>query len=431
MDKNFLVLGSDYGTVEIIKELKKRKFHVIVADFYSETPAKKIADETWLISTDDIISLAKKCQERKVCAVITGASDFNVANSRKLCKVLDLPIYCSSDNAWKIATNKYEFKKLCKSVGAPIAEDYILTEEFKESDLKKIKFPVVVKPVDKNANRGMSYCDNIKDLKDAYHYARKISNNEHIIVERQLHGPEFAVNYVITNGKAKLLFFSSEHHQPGELANLYSVITVTKRHFYQYKAEVDEKVIEIFKCAGLREGVAWVECILDKDGSFYLLEMGYRFGGEIVNIPYKIISGFDSISWMINSALGIDNSKITIPNYETNFRKSAASYLLFSDHEGIIGKIEGINEIEKIPGVLVDITKDVGRKVAYHLTMGVIRIATENMDELCNIIKTINKTIVIEDVNGKNMLLRFDNYQELQNEYRDGLEETNWRVKDE
>ena len=38
-----------------------------------------------------------------------------------------------------------------------------------------------------------------------------------------LKGPEFAVNYVIADGEINLLYFSSEHHQPGQLSNLYSL----------------------------------------------------------------------------------------------------------------------------------------------------------------------------------------------------------------
>ena len=46
----------------------------------------------------------------------------------------------------------------------------------------------------------MSYCKNREELVAAYKYARSISDNATIIVERELHGPEFAVNYVLADG---------------------------------------------------------------------------------------------------------------------------------------------------------------------------------------------------------------------------------------
>lgn len=42
-----LMLGSDYGSCEIINELHNRGCWVIVADYYETTPAKRIADESW------------------------------------------------------------------------------------------------------------------------------------------------------------------------------------------------------------------------------------------------------------------------------------------------------------------------------------------------------------------------------------------------
>ena len=261
--EKLLILGSDYGSLELVKRAQKRGIYVIASDTMEESPTKKAADEFWMISTTDTDALEKKCREENITAVLTGASDFNINCSRKLCKRLGLPVYCESDKAWEVATNKRVFKDLCKEIGAPIAEDYQLDENLNKNDLEKIKYPVVVKPVDKSGNRGMSYCSNQDDLIVAYRYAREVSDNSTIIVERELHGPEYAVNYVMADGEIRLHFFSSEHNEPGELENLYSVITTTSEHLKQYIEEVNDKVIQVLKEAGCRDGVAWVETILD------------------------------------------------------------------------------------------------------------------------------------------------------------------------
>lgn len=119
-----------------------------------------------------------------------------------------------------------------------------------------MKYPVVVKPVDKSGNRGMSYCKNREELVAAYKYARSISDNATIIVERELHGPEFAVNYVLADGEISLLYFSSEHNQPGYLENMYSIIYTQSADLKKYINEVNDSVKKVFKEAGCREGVA-------------------------------------------------------------------------------------------------------------------------------------------------------------------------------
>lgn len=422
--RKLLVLGSDYGTLDIVHEAKKRGIYVIVADLMETSPTKEVADEVWLISTTDTDLLEQKCREVGVTAVITGASDFNIARSRELGKRLNFPLYCASDRAWEVATNKSKFKKLCKKVGAPVATDYYLTDALTENELKDVKYPVVVKPVDKSGNRGMSYCKNREELVAAYKYARSISDNATIIVERELHGPEFAVNYVLADGEISLLYFSSEHNQPGYLENMYSIIYTQSADLKKYINEVNDSVKKVFKEAGCREGVAWVETILDEDGHFYLQEMGYRFGGEMTYVPYERVSGFNTIKWMIDIALGIKHIKEDLPEeLNTAYRGCACSYFLFSTKEGCFAPFQGIDIVEKLPNVMVDCPKRNGGITRCYASMGIIRIAAKDVDELCDTISVINENLRIEDENGEPMYVKFDDFVTIKERYIRGLSE--------
>ena len=419
-----LFLGSDYGSIDLVKEAKAKGLYVIVTDLMTTSPTKEAADEAWMISTTDIDLLEQKCREEKIGAVMTGASDFNIERSRELCKRLGFPVYCESDNAWEVSTNKRKFKDLCKKIGAPVAEDYYLSDDMTHEELESIQYPVVVKPVDLSGNRGMSYCANEKELIIACEKAREASKNSTIIVERQLHGPEYAVNYILADGEIKLHFFSSEHSEPGELKNLYSVIPTTSRYLKQYLEEVNDKVIEVLKAAGCREGICWVETIRDNDGHFYLLEMGYRYGGEVVNSAYRYICGFDSIGWMVDIACGINHSADDLPKALTGAEKGVgAAYLFFARCDGVIGKIEGLEKIEKLSNVLLDIQKREGGSVRYHASMGVIHIIAKDIEELCEIISTINDTVKFTSVDGEDMFIYFTNLDELREEYYEGLRE--------
>lgn len=398
--------------------------YVIVSDLMEASPTKEDADEAWLVSTTDIQQLKEKCMEVGVDAVITGASDFNINQSRILCKQLGLPMFCTSDFAWDVSTNKRMFKDLCKKVGAPVAEDYILSDDLKRCDLDKIKYPVVVKPVDKSGNRGMSYCTNEQELIEAYKYARSVSDNSTIIVERELHGPEYAVNYLLADGDIRLQFLGSEHNQPGELENLYSVIDSTSDHLKQYLEEINSKVIEVFKEAGCRDGVAWVETILDDDGHFYLLEMGYRLGGEVVNVPYEKVCHFNTIRFLIEIAFGRKHTGAILPPALEQFEEGvAAAYMLFSKKDNEICNIKGLDVIEQYPNVTIDMPKREGGKVRYHATMGVVHIYGKDIDELCDTIQKVNENLTITDKNGDNMFIYFDDYKSLKEEYYRGLKE--------
>lgn len=422
--KKILILGSDYGTIDLVKEAHKMGVYVVVSDTMETSPTKRAADEAWFVSTTDIDLLEMKCREEHIDAISFGASDFNINNGRKLCKRLGLPFYCASDRAWEVACNKSEFKKICKEVGAPIATDYYLSDSLTKEELSKVQYPVVVKPVDKSGNRGMSYCKNEEELIEAYKYARSVSDNATIIVERELHGPEFAVNYVMADGEIHLLYFSSEHNQPGELDNLYSVIYTTSGHLKQYIEEVNQKVIEVFKKAECKDGIAWVECMLDSDGHFYLLEMGYRFGGEMTYVPYECVSGFNTIRWMLEVALGVQHKKSDLPEpLNKAYKACAASYYMFTTCEGEIANMEGVEEIEAMSNTFLDFPKRVGNSVRYHAALGIIRIFGKDCDELCNTIAKINSVLKITDKNGKDMFIYYDDFDSIKQEYEQGLRE--------
>ena len=99
----------------------------------------------------------------------------------ELCTRLDLPNYCTPQ-AWHYSRDKADFKTLCRKVGAPVPEDYYISNDFSGAELRNIQYPVVVKPVDLSANRGISYCYTQNELLEAYRYAQSLSKNPKIIV---------------------------------------------------------------------------------------------------------------------------------------------------------------------------------------------------------------------------------------------------------
>lgn len=421
--RKLLILGSDFGTISVVREAHKMGLYVIVADLMETSPTKELADEAWLLSSTDTDELVRRCKAEGITALMFGASDFNVWNARKVCKELNLPIYCESDYACRVARDKGEFKRICKEVGDPVATDYYLTDALSDEELDGIVFPVVVKPVDKSGNRGMSYCSNREELIAGYKAARAISDKE-IIVERQLHGKEYNVHYVLADGHARLLYFSSTHHEPGEAENLYSFKCTTSQHLRQYIDEVNEKAIRVIEKAECREGIVWFDCIRDEDGHFYLLEMGYRFGGVMTYVPYEQVTGFSTVKWMLECALGVKHTENDMPPaLNSALTGCAASYNLFSCRDGEIKEIEGLEKVAELPGVFVDIPKRAGNSVRLSACMGILGIYGKDIEEVCERLKEVNSLLYTRNDAGENMFIKFDDYDSLREEYYAGLEQ--------
>lgn len=204
--KKMLMLGTSKMSRGIVRYAKSQGYYTIVTDYQdvSRSLAKQIADEYWMINTADVDAIVTKCKEEDVSVVMCGVTEFSLEKNMEICERLGLPIYCTPE-AWHYSRDKDDFKKLCKSVGAPVAKDYHLTDALSKEELSKVEFPVVVKPVDMSGNVGVSYCYDVAQLRKAYFYARSVSKSEKVIVEKMLQGEEWYGYYAMAEGEISLV----------------------------------------------------------------------------------------------------------------------------------------------------------------------------------------------------------------------------------
>ena len=424
MDK-LLMLGTSNLSVEIVCLAKSQGIYTITTDYLEpeKSAAKLISDEYWMISTNDMDALEKKCREEGVTAVIAGVSEFNIECMMELCKRLDLPCYCTPES-WNTVQRKHNFKKLCRENGVPVATDYFLSNPPTEKELEQIVFPVVVKPVDCGANVGMSYCYNKEDVIKGCELARAVSNDETVIVERMLEGVEYIAHYAMADGQAVLFSFATMLSQEGYPDNCYSMTSTGTDRLNQYLQEVDPAFTKALHQAGCHEGVGWCEMILDKDGHFYLLEMGYRMTGDLIAMPLQSVAEFNSLQWLLDIALGKKHKITDFPARLTvSPEKCACAYILWSDSKGTVTKIEGLKEIVDMPDMCIRSIVHEGCELRQYQYMIIIAFAAEDCQKMCEVIDKINKTVKILDENERNVTIYYTDFVRLNEMYEEGLRE--------
>lgn len=423
--EKLLMMGTSLASKEIIEYAKRQGIYTIVTDYLEpdKSTAKLISDEYWMINTGDIDALERKCRQESVTSVICGVSEFNLEMTMELCKRLGLPSYCTPE-AWHYSRDKADFKQLCKKLGVPIATDYYLSDELTDEEIARVQFPVVVKPVDMSGNRGITYCYNKDDLRSAYQYARSVSKNPKIVVERMLHGREWWSYYAIAQGEIRQISLNAMEAQPGELKNLYSLTTTITDNVKKFNEEINPLVEKVLKAVGCKEGIAWVQEMLDDDGHFYVIEMGYRLPGDMPFMVYPDMFGFDTIKWLTDFARGIPNTVDMLPEAQTNeYKTCGCGYSLWTHTEGTISQIIGIEDILKIPGVSYYSLHSEGETFPKHRPVGVVGVFANNCEEFCEKIDRINKTVKVLDENGEDMIIRYTDFDYLRKNYQRGLEE--------
>lgn len=422
--KKMLMLGTGYGSREMIRYAKSQGIYTIVTDYLEpqKSVAKLESDEYWMINTAEVALLEKKCREEKIGCIICGVSEFNLEIAMELCERLGLQIYCTKE-AWHYSRDKHDFKKLCREVNAPLPTDYYISEALSEEELDSVIFPVVVKPVDMSANRGVSYCYNKQELVEAYRYVRFISKSSKVIVERMLRGKEWYGTYAMADGEISLIALNAMYSEPGEPANCYSITTTVSDHVERYVNEINPKIIEVLKKVGCREGIAWVQVMLDEDDHFYIIEMGYRLDGDMMFIPYRGVCNFDAIKWLIDYSFGKRNLPDELPAPQTKaFRRCGCGYMLWVNKGGVIAEIKGLDIIAQIPGVLVDSFARAGDAIRPYSYLAVITFDTDDCEKMCEMIEKVNDTVRIINTEGENVLIYYTDFDHLKKIYKDGLE---------
>lgn len=414
--KKLLMLGTSTGSVQIVQYAKSVGIHTIVTDFYpvEKSEAKRFADECWDISTADVDALEKKCKAEHVDGVFAGVSEFNLDRVLELTSRLHLPCYIDK-HAWGFARNKHDFKEICKKVGAPVSPDFCCNGYPSAEEMDKIVYPVVVKPVDKSSNRGLTFVNSKDELLKAIDKVKSVSDNKNIIIERKLHGQEVTAYYAISNGEPSLVSFYSMNSEPGMPIYTYSLTTtVSDSLLDKYVSEVDEKVKQVIKEIKCKDGIAWFEIIHDEDGHFYLLEMGHRLPGDMMFVPLTDVTGFNSIAWLVDYAIGKEHMIYDLPASQTHpYAKCGCSYMLWTKKAGSISEVVGLDKYKNNENFFVHEIAFVGSDVQQYRPVAIITFTKETCQEMCDVIKDINDTVHYFDQTGNDMLIYFDDYSHL------------------
>ena len=418
--KKLLVLGGTTLSCEIIRQAKEKGAYTIVTDYLEDSPGKKIADKSFMVSTTDIDGVVNLIKEEKVNGILTGFIDSMLPYYQEICEKIDLPCYATQEQI-EIATNKLKFKKLCNEFDVPVVEEYKINYPFKAEDIKNIKFPVLVKPVDNSGARGIYICENAEKLKTNYEKALSFSSSKQVIIERYMNAKEVTIFYVIQDGEIYLSAMADRYtkNKQGGIIPLPVAYIFPSKHLKSYQESLNHKVIEMFKSIGIQNGMIFIQSFVE-NGKCIFYEMGFRLTGSL---EYKIISqisGINPLEMMINYALTESMNEIPIePLINPNF-KGYGCNITFLVKPGKIGTILGINEVYSLEEVIDVVSAYNEGDVIQESDIGTLKqvilrvlIVAENKYELAKVIDKIYNTIKVYSEDGKDMLLETFDTREL------------------
>lgn len=392
------MIGAGIGQLFLSKKIKQRGDYLIVVTLPGNQPVISIADKVYyndVFDKDGVLQIAKK---ENIDAVISDQNDTMMPTVAYVAENLNIPglrtaqieSYC----------NKNKFRDNCDLLGIPVPKHVAVTEFKMPNEFKDIPFPWIVKPADAQSSVGVEKVNNEAEYFSALDKALAYSKTKSAILEEFFVGQELVAEGFIYKGRYYNLGFADRKYF--ELDNLF----IPSQTIFPSTLNID--VLDAISNCESRMAefinpdfaIVHSEYLYNAEKEeFRVVESALRGGGVYISshlVP--IYSGIDINDILIDCITGNAVDMRSVMALRNN-RSSA--YICFYLPKGIITRIDGFKEIEKLPFVKMICVDDVKVGNQTHaLTnkgqrLGPIIISGENREDIEDKIEFLQQTINI------------------------------------
>ncbi|MCI9535184.1 MAG: carbamoyl-phosphate-synthetase [Lachnospiraceae bacterium] len=412
--KKLLILGGNPETVPLIEIANSMGIKTIVSSGRHTDPAKTVAWKAYDVDGMDVAGLIALAHEEQVDGVLVGVADILVPSYCKVCDALNLPCYATQQIV-DVFAFKDVFKATCERYGIHGIPEFYLDSEMKKSDLSKIIYPVMVKPVDNGGGVGMTVAYNEEELRKGVNAALASSNTKRFIVEKYMQCDDMGMYYTFKDGYCSASCIYDRYttdEQPG-FSRVCLGGTYPSKHLSEYFSRMHNNAIRMFKDIGIKNGVLMLSAFYE-NGEFYVYDTGFRLQGEAPHILMKAIHGFDQREMLIRFALTGSEGNVNLEvEDDARLRGKWAATLWFLLRKGKIAKIEGFENIKDDSRVIANIQRlNVGDEVIEDWIGNEKQVLTRmylvcnSKQELNNTLKEYVNKVKVYDINNCNLLLK-------------------------
>jgi biotin carboxylase len=302
MAKAFVLTGGSRSQLGLLEQARALGHEVCVVDGSPDAPLLAEADHRIVRSFADVGGVLGDLESQGIepVAVATMGSDQAVLPTAQLAERLDLP-GLPVETARTVADKRrmraaFERRK----VRCPKGREATSFEEAEQA-FHQLGAPVVVKPVDGSAQRGVTEVRAENELADAVDRALAASRTGALVLEQYLDGDEFTVNGFLLDRE----YFPMSVTR--RLLHPTPPLGVCIAHRYPSLLRNEEPLFELALKAslavGLETGPSYVQVRM-RDGQPWAIEVGARLGGGKDAELAKLVTGFDAVRANVLWVLG-------------------------------------------------------------------------------------------------------------------------------
>ena len=345
-----MLLGAGRGQIPILNICHKYGWKVLAVTPRGDYPAIELADNVEFCDVkekDFVLNIAIKY---KIEAIVSDQLDVAVTTCAYVAEKLGLP-----GNKYSVAekfVNKQLMLDCAEKLGIDIPRKIVITNLDGLTNIlyqNKMEFPLIMKPLDSAASKGVVKVESMSDIESKFGYTKSFSSNGSVIIEEFIQGEEYVVeaytrNYATTNLMVgHRCYFNISNAMIPRSTIFVDAESASSNDENNLKAN-HKKLVDGF---GLKFGITHGEYIVQKGtGKVFLVEIAARGGGVFISshlIP--LATGVHADEMLVQDALGIDVGESMV------IGRGAAAYMCYLLPIGKIVSISNKEAVCNIQGV--------------------------------------------------------------------------------
>ena len=405
--KRLLILGGASVHCKVVQAAKEMGIYTVVTDYLVDSPAKKMADKSYMLNIYDVDGIVEMCREEKIDGVIGPYIDPCQRPYFEICHRLDLPCYMGSREQLYALTNKTAFKELCVKNGLDVIPTYDLDHP------EEIRYPVLVKPAESRGSRGQAVCSTLEEVRAACAEAEKVSDNGQAIIEKYMGSKgDLAVTYFFANGEAFLIRTADRYLGKAELGmeKVAMCEGIPSRYNRMYREHIDAKMVNMLKTLGVKNGPVFVQGFVDGDKlRFY--DPGFRFPGTEFHVALEAVEKINLDKMLIEFAVTgqVSDRHGRLHHNIDKFGGKTTVELFPCLRPGKITKISGLEEVAQMDSVIYTTQRYFeGEQMGFYgnvtQRLAEIDVICDTAAQMRRTIREIQSKLKVLDENGEDMI---------------------------
>jgi len=199
--RRLLVLGAGPGQLDLLEAARARGLFVIAVDRNPAAPGFSYADRRAIISVEDEPGIERLAEAERIDGVIAPGLDWPVGVAARVAAKLGIPHPLAPESAVLI-TSKLRQRERLSEAGVPQPEYEVCGTPAEAMEAaERIGYPCVLKPTDRQGQRGLSIVESRSELEPAIGAAFEAARSRALLVEELVDGPEVTVNGFFVAGR--------------------------------------------------------------------------------------------------------------------------------------------------------------------------------------------------------------------------------------